>query len=299
MRSGNWLLLGLCLLLTACGSNTYAPVSDRSLSNNDQAKPGDYVVRRGDTLYAIAFRYGLDYRQLAKYNGIGENYSIYPGQILTLRNKRKQSVPDKIVRDVSTKAPTPIIVSSTNKVSQKSGSGSSVVSKKAPIKKPSAPPAKNTKPAVNIKTETSSKPRSKPDPVTHSSKNTSVKGPIRWRWPASGKVISTFKTRGKVNKGINIAGSRGSTVKAAARGKVVYAGSGLLGYGNLVIVDHNQQFLSAYAHNSRVLVKENDMVEVGQKIAEMGNTGADRVMLHFEIRRDGKPINPLKYLPKR
>lgn len=102
-----------------------------------------------------------------------------------------------------------------------------------------------------------------------------------------------------MNKGINIAGSRGTPVKAAAKGKVVYAGNGLLGYGNLVIIDHNQQFLSAYAHNSRVLVKENDMVDAGQKIAEMGSTGADRIMLHFEIRRDGNPINPLKYLPKR
>lgn len=299
----------ICLCLAGCGGATYAPVSERSLGTQSAPKSNQYIVKKGDTLYAIAFRYGLDYRELARRNGIGADYGIYPGQQLSI--KPVDSPAGSIVRDASITAPKPVITSSQAKQEPWISSRSTppektvIVKKQTQSKVSSAPaPVKTTKPAVSkpkpqpkkeVKKPIVSKPVvPKSAPVKH------VKsGPIRWQWPAPGRVIGSFKTKGKVNKGVNIAGSKGSAVKAAANGKVVYAGSGLLGYGNLVIIDHNQQFLSAYAHNSRILVKESDMVKVGQRIAEMGSSGADRVMLHFEIRRDGKPVNPLKYLPKR
>ena len=121
---------------------------------------------------------------------------------------------------------------------------------------------------------------------------------VAWRWPSKGKVIANFSSKRPVNKGIDIAGRIGESVMAAATGSVVYAGSGLLGYGNLVIIKHNEQYLSAYAHNKSLLVKEGQKVKAGQVIAEIGSSGTDKVKLHFEIRRQGKPVNPIRYLPK-
>jgi len=284
-----YLLLCCSFLLVACGGKTYAPVSDRSVPVSAQPKPNQYQVRKGDTLYSIAFRYGLDYRDLAERNGISGSYNIYPGQKLSLKPAPKSTVSESIVRDASIVAPKPQIVSSRQKSTNKPQNTSQQVAAK------STAPAKPAKTAAKVEKQ---KAAAKPAPKAPSKVTKVAAGPIKWGWPASGKIVSTFKTKGAVNKGINIASAYGAKVTAAAKGRVVYAGSGLLGYGNLVIVDHNQQFLSAYAHNSRVLVKENDMVDKGQKIAEMGNSGADRVMLHFEIRRDGKPVNPLRYLPK-
>lgn len=122
--------------------------------------------------------------------------------------------------------------------------------------------------------------------------------PPNWQWPSKGKLIAKFSSKSPVNKGIDIAGRLGESVHAAAAGSVVYAGSGLLGYGNLVIIKHNEQFLSAYAHNKKLLVKESQQVKAGQVIAEIGSSGTDQVKLHFEIRRQGKPVDPIKYLPK-
>lgn len=124
---------------------------------------------------------------------------------------------------------------------------------------------------------------------------TGVAQPINWRWPAQGKLVGNF---GAGNKGINIAGEEGQAIYAAAPGRVVYSGSGLVGLGQLLIIKHDNIFLSAYAHNKTLLVKEGDQVSVGQRIAEMGRTGAERVMLHFQIRKDGKPVDPLQYLPE-
>ncbi len=124
-------------------------------------------------------------------------------------------------------------------------------------------------------------------------------GTVRWGWPSSGKVIQYYQTTGNINKGIDISGKLGEPVRSAAQGRVVYAGGGLLGYGKLVIVKHSSTYLSAYAHNNKVLVKEGDSVKAGQKIAEIGSSGTNREKLHFEIRRNGKPVNPMQYLPKR
>lgn len=125
-----------------------------------------------------------------------------------------------------------------------------------------------------------------------------TQGSLNWSWPAKGEVIAKFSTKAPTNKGIDISGSLGESVFAAAAGSVVYAGSGLLGYGNLVIIKHDDQFLSAYAHNKELLVKENQEVKAGQTIAEIGSSGTDKVKLHFEIRHKGKPVDPLKYLPR-
>ncbi|WP_230460458.1 peptidoglycan DD-metalloendopeptidase family protein [Sansalvadorimonas verongulae] len=124
-------------------------------------------------------------------------------------------------------------------------------------------------------------------------------GKVRWQWPASGKVITRFSTRGQLYKGVAIAGRIGEPVKATASGEVVYSGAGLTGYGNLVIIRHNSSYLSAYAHNKKLLVSEGDTVKAGQKIAELGSTGTNEPKLHFEIRRNGKPVDPLHFLPKR
>lgn len=138
-----------------------------------------------------------------------------------------------------------------------------------------------------------------------SDKNNSLQTPsrpdadIHWHWPHVGPIIAKFSLSGKVNKGIDIAGRLGEPVKAAAAGQVVYAGNGLRGYGELIIINHNEHFLSAYAHNSRILVKEGEDVRAGQEIAKMGATGSNRVELHFEIRKNGHPVNPLSFLPKR
>ncbi len=125
------------------------------------------------------------------------------------------------------------------------------------------------------------------------------RGPITWHWPAEGKLISTFSSRKIDRKGINISARKGSAIRAAALGKVVYSGSGLASYGNLLIIKHNESYLSAYAHNDQLLVKEGDSVSKGQRVATMGATGSDKVMLHFEVRYKGNPVDPLQYLPRR
>lgn len=255
MRSRLWTMVVVLLTCTlvAC-SGGYAPVTEQSLGGRAQGPvPASYRVRSGDTLYSIAWRYGMDYRTLARINGIDSRYLIYPGQVLRLRG---------------TAAAT------------RSATRSSAASTASASPKTTTPAAART-----------TRSHAEPTPV--------ASGSIKWSWPATGQIIGRFSSGSNPNKGINLSGNRGDPVYAAAPGRVVYAGSGLLGYGNLVIINHNRQYLSAYAHNSRILVKENDTVQAGDKIAEIGSTGAGRTMLHFEIRRDGKPVNPLKYLPKK
>jgi lipoprotein NlpD len=160
-----------------------------------------------------------------------------------------------------------------------------------------------SRPESAKKTSQSSKNQTKRRKVvTQAKKPTkSIKksGSLRWHWPTHGHVIETFSSKSSTRKGIDIAGRLGQGVKAASAGRVVYSGSGLRGYGKLIIVKHNEQYLSAYAHNRKLLVKQGDTVKLGQRIAEMGRSGTDRVKLHFEIRREGNPVNPMRYLPKR
>jgi len=230
-RSGLVLLL-LVLLITGCAG--LPPIYNSA---------GTYVVRKGDTLYSIAFRYGLDYKSLARINGIRPPYVIYASQAIRLRGSAK--MPSKDSGPVATK--------SASKPTQK-------VSKTP--RAPSAPVA-------------------------------------GWRWPVTGEIIGRFSLVQPVNKGVDIAGRKGDPVRAAADGIVVYAGGNLRGYGQLVIVKHNDNYLSAYGNNEKLLVKEGEKVKSGNSIARVGITEANVEMLHFEIRRDGKPVDPLKYLPTR
>jgi lipoprotein NlpD len=158
------------------------------------------------------------------------------------------------------------------------------------------PPGGTTASKSNSKSPSTKTSRS--PSKTRSAVTTSSRSP-HWRWPTEGKVISHFAAGDPARQGIDISGKRGQAIIAAASGKVVYSGNGLRGYGNLVIIQHNETYFSAYAHNQKVLVKENEKVKSGQRIADMGNSGTDRVMLHFEIRRNGRPSNPLQYLPKK
>ncbi len=246
-RRWTWLL---GLLLAACaGEPTQAPVENRH--GEIKRAPDRYAVRRGDTLYSIAFRYGVDYRALARLNGIPSPYTIYPGQELRLSGK-----PPSIAAKAPAKTP----------------SSTSAPVASAPVTKASSPRVTTTSPV----------------------KSNSVVD--AWRWPTRGTVVRKFT--GTTHKGIDIDGRAGDPVLATAAGTVVYAGSGIVGYGNLLIVKHNQNYLSAYGHNQRLLVGEGDSVKAGQKIAEKGSSATNSVKLHFEIRRDGKPVDPLKLLPR-
>lgn len=220
------------------------------------SKQGVYIVRPGDGLYAIAWRYGLDYREIVRINHLKPPYQLEVGQKLYL---------------------VPPDAKSTQKV----------VAAKPIATTPVA--TKSTKPAAKSSTVTT------PTKVTSAAATTS---PFAWQWPAVGKVVQGFDGNGSQNKGINIVNRAGTPIKAAAAGQVVYSGSGLPGYGYLIIIKHNDIYLSAYAHNSSVLVKEGQRVKAGEVIARMGNTGADKVMLHFEIRKQGQPIDPESVLPK-
>ena len=259
----------LCLVLSACAGESRAPVESRYGEVKTRSKPERHMVAKGETLYSIAWRYGIDYRVLAGINDIAAPYTIYPGQALELRGAPRPAA-DAPAKAPSATAPT---------------SGSSPA---APA--PAAPkPVKTPAPAPVIK---DSPPR-----VTNSAAKELNARVDSWQWPTSGKVVRKFS--GTVHKGIDIEGRAGDAVKATAAGKVVYAGSGIVGYGKLLIVKHNNLYLSAYGHNRKLLVREGELVKPGQRIAEKGSSATNTVKLHFEIRREGNPVDPLKLLPRR
>lgn len=264
--------VGLGLLLAGCSSSPPGGVSvaDRNYRTAAQ-KPavtsGQYRVQRGDTLYAIAFRFGWDWKTLAARNAIAPPYMIRPGQTI-----RFYSGPNRPQQSATTAS--------------------------------AATPAKPVTPASKPGAVAQTVPRRSPPALTTATAATTPVQPVQrsksgWAWPANGVVIEGFSSNGSLNKGIDLAGELGQPVLAASNGSVVYAGSGLRGYGELVIIKHSDTYVSAYGHNRRLLVKEGQQVKVGQTIAEMGSTGTDRVKLHFEIRRQGKPVDPLQYLPRR
>ncbi|OOG88063.1 MULTISPECIES: peptidoglycan DD-metalloendopeptidase family protein [Pseudomonas] len=265
------LVTGLVLstLLVGCSSTPSGNV--RVVDRNNSATPqrptvttGQYAVRRGDTLFSIAFRYGWDYKALAARNNIPAPYTIHPGQTIRF-DGRSGSTPTAVVTQ--------------------SGSTASSSSKTTVIRRP-AGAGTATVPSVASKSPPAPMPPAGP-------------APTGWGWPSNGVLIGKFSSNGSLNKGIDIAGDLGQPVLAASDGTVVYAGSGLRGYGELVIIKHSDTYVSAYGHNRRLLVREGQQVKVGQTIAEMGSTGTDRVKLHFEIRRQGKPVDPLQFLPRR
>lgn len=266
---------GLCLLLQGCSSNQGpAPVSNAQsrygLKGSLQADT--YQVKKGDTLFSIAFRAGMDYRNLARINRIAEPYTIYVGQLLVTG---KDSGYRTAVRG-------PVL---TGRSANKNYSN--------PVKSKTLLNSSKVVARQNQTRYGQNQQVTEPEKTDKSTSNGNVS---QWLWPVKGPILAKFSHQEHGNKGLDIGGAVGTPIKAAAAGQVVYAGNALRGYGNLVIIKHNDDFLSAYAHNHRLLVKERDSVSAGQLIAEMGNTDADRVQLHFEIRFRGQSVDPLKYL---
>lgn len=222
-----------------------------------------HVVQKSETLFSLAWRYGWDYKSLASANSISSPYVIHPGQKLRVSRSEVQKYVSAKTR-------------SKNLTNTPSSTSKSLASAR-----------KSSQKATKVSQGSSKSPKQWGKAISP-----------KWTWPAKGKLIAKFSAKSPANKGIDIAGGLGESVTAAAAGSVVYAGSGLLGYGNLVIIKHNEQYLSAYAHNKRLLVKESQKVKAGQTIAELGSSGTDKVKLHFEIRRQGKPVDPMLYLPR-
>ena len=249
------LLLSLLLSLTACATDGTAPIADRSHVPSTQKV---YIVKRGDSLYAIAFRFGKDYRELATINGIKAPYPVHVGERISLRK-------------VSHKSPVQLKKSRPTKkhIVWHKANGKTIHKKKHYYKKHAV---------------------KKHHVVQHTA------AAPHWHWPVQGHLLHAYHP--PRNKGIDITAKQDTPVHAAARGEIVYAGNGLRGYGNLVIIRHNASYLTAYGHNRSILVKEGQIVKAGQSIARLGHSGTNRNMLHFEIRRNGKPVNPLKYLRK-
>lgn len=286
----------LAALLSACsGGEVHEQSARRARSATAPARavagPGQYVVQRGDTLYSIAFRNQLDYHDLADWNGIGRGYAIYPGRVLRLAPPGSQALPPPAR---SNEPVAPAVAANRQQsanlpVPPARGPAPQTVPTVPPLPPNSAPP-----PAIADSGPSSS--------VSSPSIAADVNGPGfdagRWEWPTRGKVARGFTGDGS-SKGIDISGDTGQIVVAAAGGKVVYSGSALKGYGELVIIKHDEQYLSAYGYNRRRLVEEGQQVLAGQPIAELGLGPEQRPLLHFEIRDRGRPIDPLPLLPKR
>jgi lipoprotein NlpD len=267
---GALLLLLPVLLLAACAGGPPAPIEDRGRGGTARSDQR-YTVLPGDTLYAIAFRHGLEYRRLAAANDIAAPYLIYPGQALWLRE--------------ATAVPRPATAEPGGK-RRAAVSPPPAATGKAPVPPAAAPGASaGTVPAVTKTTAPAP-----PQPDASSAVRT-------WLWPAGGRVLRAFDA--SLHKGIDIGGARGDAVRAAAGGRVVYAGSGIAGYGLMLILRHNDEYLSAYGHNDELLVTEGSTVRAGDPIARLGSSGTDGVKLHFEIRRGGRPVDPRDLLPPR
>lgn len=232
----------LALMLTACASALRW--------EGGSARDGHYEVRSGDTLYSIALRHDVDYRDLARWNGISRNYLIRPGQQLRLSPPASQPTPTRTASNRSS-------------------------------------PDRESQPSDSDRSDSSRTSTPAPAPVE--------RDVGAWQWPVTGDILRGFKLPD--SKGVDIAAAEGTKVRAVAPGRVVYSGSALKGYGELIIVKHNETYLSAYGYNRRRLAEEGDEVDAGQTIAEVGTGPAQRSMLHFEIRRAGKPVDPLRLLP--
>ena len=251
-------------LLITSGCKLQAPAGVIALHKRFQSLRDTHTVRKGETLYQIASKNGVHYRELAKINNIKSPYVIRVGQKLQLKNVGTTT------KLASKTQPKVVNVSRHNEKNGKNLRG-------ATTNKTSSPPAKT--------------PRRTPETTQKSVK-------LSWNWPTRGPVLKTFSLGKSKANGIDIGGKAGDPIKAAASGKVVYSGNALRGYGNLIIIKHDNNFLSAYAHNRKIVVKEGERVRIGQRIAEMGQSGTDKVKLHFEVRHQGKPIDPMKVLPK-
>lgn len=271
-------LLMLSLLAVGCAPWAPAPVEqrDRPVRAEPEKRvispaPSVYEVQRGDTLYSIAFRYGLDWREVAGWNGIGAPFTIRPGQELRLtRPPRSAQRP-----------------AASDQSREETGDSAGEV-EQAPAEQTRAP-----EPAPEPE-ETEPEPQPSPD----ASDRVRRAAGVEWQWPTEGSIENAFDPSA-TRRGIGVAGSAGQPVRAAAGGEVVYSGKALIGYGELIIIKHNDSLLSAYGFNRARHVAEGDRVSRGERIADMGLNERDEEMLHFEIRRNGQPVNPLDFLPAR
>lgn len=314
--------------LAGCASTAPAPVIERG-NNHLDPRAETYTVKRYDTLYSIALEHGMDWQELAAMNGITNPSTLATGQVL--RVKASQGA-------MATAAPAdgvqvnPVAVSSGIEVRPLDGSAVSPTApaagqptapgaaagvktepkalklpyseqnlaaiQRSTMTTPAAPVA--TTPPATTTAEAPPVPAAEPAPATPATPGTTavatVAG-INWSWPTDGALLAKYSEGG--SKGVQIGGKLGDAVLASANGRVTYVGDGVRGYGNLVIVKHNDEYLSVYAHNRRILVQSGQTVSKGQKIAEMGNGDANKPLLHFEIRRFGKPVDPLQFLPNR
>jgi lipoprotein NlpD len=330
-------IAAVTLALAACAARQSVPVEDRSATTpspppsagvtavpppaataESDARAQTYTVKRGDTLAQIALDNGLDYRDLAAWNNLENPHLIRVGQVLRLTSPgaatgttAATTTPLRVSPAAEPRpaaAPAAPIaradgaVKSSPKALREPYSEHAVrevtLAGSAPTAAPAAAASSVSSPNDAIALATPPGPRSEPkfEPPKSAPPDTGDEDRIDWTWPVKGKVVGGFSESANL-KGIDIAGNAGQPVLASAPGRVVYAGSGLRGYGKLIIIKHNKTYLSAYAHNREILVKEGDQVSRGQKIAEMGNTDTDQVKLHFEIRRLGKPMDPARYLP--
>lgn len=259
-----WMSVLICSFISLCLSACQYAKPASHLVPQQSAKPSRlqayHTVRSGETLYQIAWRYGLDYRKLAHLNALQAPYPVYPGQRLRVSKMKLRSQAGSPVANACLRNRTTC---------------------------PKAKPYQAEKSVVKS---------TAPQGFAAEKGKPLAKG-IRLQWPATGPLIREYSLA-KGSNGVDIKGRKGDSIRAAASGIVVYSGSGLRGYGRLIIIKHNDEYLTAYAHNSKLLVKEGQKVKAGEKIAEMGRSGSNQIMLHFELRRNGQPVNPLHYVPK-
>lgn len=279
-----WVVISLCCVLFACAHDPYSVAVIDATSASYGKNKVIYKVRKGDTLYAIAFRYGTTVAEISRLNNLKPPYLIHPGQAL-LVNREVQVAANQTHTKIQAKA------------------------KPKPTTKAKPQPKPQPKPKVVAKAPAPVKPKAVPTPVPGVLKapvaavpkvkkvqKTGVNPNEKWIHPSKGKIVKRFTLGKNPNKGLDYQGVYGSEVRASRSGTVVYAGDGLKAYGLLIIIKHDAKYLSAYAYNRKVKVKEGQLVKQGEVIAEMGKK-ADTVALHFEIRRDGKPVNPQPLLP--
>ncbi len=333
MNSHPMLVLVLSLILSGCGTIVYPDIEQKSppsIYSSAQDLPSQtnatqHRVKKGETLYSIAYHYGVEYRTLAGWNKIRSPYQIFIGQQLILKPKISHRVKKMetlysiafrygvdlhaLAQTNRIKPPYRIFVGDNITIIPQANAPVSQAPAKVAATKASkrAPTIKAGKKEPAIKT-TGSKPKGNKVVISTPKSPVKVKTGggsrynssnkmARWKWPVRGKVVGTFSPK-EHRKGIDIRGKVGNKIVAANSGDVVYSGNGLLGYGNLIIIRHSSSYLSAYGHNRKLLVKEGTTVKQGQQIAEMGSTRKQGAILHFEIRRNGKPVNPTRYLPR-
>ncbi|MGF1911133.1 peptidoglycan DD-metalloendopeptidase family protein [Vibrio kasasachensis] len=304
IKSNSLLMFALSSALVGCAAHSPAPVSslnkDYDSISRGSYRGSYYEVAKGDTLYFIAYVTDRDVSDIVRYNHLQVPYTIFPGQKLKLWQPayKAPAYAGLGAGAKSTKAVATTATVAVAKPSVSSKNSNQQLTKQTPTNTQQAAHKTATKEVVQSKPKEYVGSKGKQNVNNSVSKTTPNNVKVtKWLWPTKGRVIKNFSAGDQGNKGIDIAGQRGQSILSTAAGTVVYSGNALRGYGNLVIIKHNDKFLSAYAHNDQLLVQEGQSVKSGQKIATMGNSGTNSVRLHFEIRYRGKSVNPKRYLP--